>query len=59
MNFIFLNIIIYEKYAIQMWLSNGNLTSPLTNEKLETNKLIPAFAIRNMVNYFLEKNDIQ
>eukprot|EP00944_MAST-04C_sp_MAST-4C-sp1_P011020 g11020.t1 len=42
----------YEKTAIARWFSSGNLRSPITNQYLKTDKLIPNKTLRNLINTY-------
>ena len=48
-----MDIVTREKY-IEDWLKNNN-TSPNTNKKLETTKLIPNYALRNLIVSYNER----
>jgi hypothetical protein len=45
----------YERKAIEQWLQEHN-TSPLTNQPLEHKNLVPAIALRQAIEDFLQKN---
>ena len=42
----------YEQSAIKRWFSSGKLKSPLTNEYLKSDKLIPNKTLLNLVNSY-------
>ena len=44
----------YEKFAIKKWLENHN-TSPLTNKKLYSKRLIPNHNLNTQMLDFIEK----
>ena len=45
----------YEESAIKRWFSGGKLKSPLTNEYLKSDKLIPNKTLANLVNSYRYK----
>jgi tetratricopeptide (TPR) repeat protein len=45
----------YERYAIELWFANGNITSPMTNNKMISLKLIPNRTIKKIINSLIEK----
>ena len=53
----------YERTAIQKWISDGNVTSPLTNEVLDSQILTPNYNLRSLIRKFrstiptIESND--
>ena len=45
----------YERYAIAAWLANSS-RSPMTNQRLERKDLVPAVALRQLIQEFLAEN---
>merc|ERR1711871_1743198 len=42
----------YEHAAIKRWFATGKSTSPLTNEELQSKKLIPNYALRSAIEHY-------
>ena len=42
--------------CIEEWLATGARTSPVTNEPLESLKLVPAHAMKRMIRNFLDSH---
>lgn len=45
----------YETEAIKGWLESGNGTSPMTDQKLANNILIPNHALRSAIQEWLQQ----
>lgn len=42
----------YERLAMQKWITDGNVTSPLTNEILASQILTPNYNLRSLIQKF-------
>ncbi|KAM7521313.1 hypothetical protein LguiB_020275 [Lonicera macranthoides] len=49
----------YERESIQQWMDSGHCTCPKTGQLLTHTLLAPNFALRNLINQWCEKNNIQ
>jgi len=46
----------FERVCIEQWFATGARTSPITNEVLASTTLVPAHALRRLIQNFLESH---
>ncbi|XP_068639290.1 LOW QUALITY PROTEIN: U-box domain-containing protein 15-like [Aristolochia californica] len=49
----------YERSSIQMWLESNHRTCPITRQPLAHLSLAPNYALRNLIQQWCEKNNVQ